>query len=117
MQGPHWNETAVIVTWDDFGGWYDHVKPPVEKCANGSFYNVGFRLPALVISPYAKTEVIHTVTEQASIPKLVEDLFGMPRMADLDPHARDARAGSMMDAFDFTQAPKPPLVLPLRTCP
>ena len=117
MQGPHWNETAIIVTWDDFGGWYDHVKPPVEKCANGSFYNVGFRLPALVISPYAKTEVIHTVTEQASIPRLVEDLFGMPRMADLDPHARDARAGSMMDAFDFTQAPKPPLVLPLRTCP
>ena len=62
-----------------------------------------------MISPYAKTEVIHTVTEQASIPRLVEDLFGMPRMADLDPHARDARAGSMMDAFDFTQAPKPPL--------
>jgi phospholipase C len=117
MQGPHWNETAIIITWDDFGGFYDHVKPPVEKCANGAFFNVGFRLPALVISPYAKNEVIHTVTEQASIPRLVEDLFGMPRMADRDPHARDARAGSMMDAFDFTQPPRDPLVLQTRTCP
>lgn len=117
MQGPHWNETAIIVTWDDFGGWYDHVKPPVEKCSNGQFFNVGFRLPALVISPYAKQGVIHTVTEQASIPKLVEDLFGLPRMSTLDPHARDDRAGSMMDAFDFTQPPRPPLVLPIRTCP
>ena len=117
MQGPHWNETAIILTWDDFGGWYDHVKPPVEKCANGQFFNVGFRLPALVISPYAKQAVIKTVTEQASIPRLVEDLFGMPRMATLDPNARDAKVGSMMDAFDFTQAPRPPLVLPQRTCP
>ena len=117
MQGPHWNETAIIVTWDDFGGWYDHVKPPVEKCANGTFFNVGFRLPALVISPYAKQEVIHTVTEQASIPKLVEDLFGMPRMNALDPHARDEKAGSMLDAFDFTQPPRAPLILQQRTCP
>jgi len=117
MSGPHWNETAIIVTWDDFGGWYDHVKPPVEKCPNGQFFNVGFRLPALVISPYAKQEVIHTVTEQASIPKLVEDLFGMPRMHALDPHARDEKAGSMMDAFDFTQPPRAPLLLQQRTCP
>ena len=117
MAGPHWNETAIIVTWDDFGGWYDHVKPPVEKCPNGQFFNVGFRLPALVISPYAKQEVIHTVTEQASIPKLVEDLFGMPRMHALDPHARDEKAGSMMDAFDFTQPPRAPLLLQQRTCP
>jgi phospholipase C len=117
MQGPHWNETAIIITWDDFGGWYDHVAPPIEKCANGQWFNVGFRLPALVISPYAKQEVIHTVTEQASIPRLVEDLFGMPRMADVDPNARDERAGSMMDAFDFTQAPRAPLILQQRTCP
>ena len=117
MQSPHWNETAIIITWDDFGGWYDHVAPPVEKCANGAFFNVGFRLPALLISPYAKNEVIHTVTEQASIPKLVEDLFGMPRMADVDPHARDERAGSMMDGLDFTQPPRAPLILQPRTCP
>jgi phospholipase C len=117
MQGPHWDETAIVLTWDDFGGFYDHVVPPVEMCPNGTFFNPGFRLPALVISPYAKQEVIHTVTEQASVPRLVEDLFGMPRMADRDPHARDARVGSMLDAFDFTQAPRPPLVLQERTCP
>jgi phospholipase C len=117
MQSPYWPETAIIITWDDFGGWYDHVAPPIEKCANGEWFNVGMRLPALVISPYAKKAVIHTVTEQASIPRLVEDLFGMPRMHALDPHARDAKAGSMLDAFDFTQAPRDPLILQQRTCP
>ena len=117
MQGPHWNETAVILTWDDFGGFYDHVAPAVERCANGQWFNPGFRLPALVISPYAKTGVIKTVTEQASIPKLVEDLFRGIRMHDMDPNARDAKVGSMLDAFDFTQSPKPPLVLTQRTCP
>jgi len=117
MTGPHWNETAIVLTWDDFGGFYDHVAPPVEKCANGDWFNPGFRLPALVISPYAKQAVIKTVTEQASVPRLVEDLLALPRMADRDPHARDARVGSMLDAFDFEQAPRAPLVLTPRTCP
>jgi len=117
MQGPHWNETAIILTWDDFGGFYDHVAPTVEKLTNGTFFNTGFRLPALVISPYAKTQVVKTKTEQASVPKLVEELWGMPMMSDTDPNARDGRVGSMLDAFDFTQAPKPPLVLTPRTCP
>jgi len=117
MNGPHWNETAIVITWDDWGGFYDHVAPPVEKCANGNWFNVGFRLPALVISPYAKKQLIKTVTEQASIPRLVAELFGMPFMSDSDPHARDGRAGSMLDAFDFTQAPRAPLILQTRTCP
>ncbi len=117
MQGPHWNETAIILTWDDFGGFYDHVPPPVEKLSNGSFFNTGFRLPALVISPYAKTKVVKTITEQASVPKLVEELWGMPMMSATDPNARDGKVGSMLDAFDFTQAPKAPLVLTTRTCP
>ncbi|MEO7094800.1 MAG: alkaline phosphatase family protein [Polyangiales bacterium] len=46
MAGKHWNETAIILTWDDFGGFYDHVPPAVEKLTNGSFFNTGFRLPA-----------------------------------------------------------------------
>jgi phospholipase C len=117
MKGPHWNETAIVITWDDFGGFYDHVKPHVEKLANGAFFNTGFRLPALVISPYAKQGVIKTVTEQASIPKLVEELWGLPMMSDADPHARDGAAGSMLDAFDFTQPPRDPLILTPRTCP
>jgi len=117
MQGPHWNETAIIVTWDDFGGWYDHVKPTVEMLTNGTFFNSGFRIPALVISPYAVTGVVKTHTEHASVPKLVEELWGLPMMSATDPNARDGSAGSMMGAFDFTQAPKPPLVLQTRTCP
>jgi phospholipase C len=117
MSGPHWNETAIIVTWDDFGGWYDHVKPTVEVLTNGTYFNGGFRIPALVISPYAQTKVVKTVTEHASIPKLVEELWGMPMMSDTDPHARDGHSNTMMDAFDFTQAPKPPLLLTTRTCP
>ncbi|HEY0252155.1 MAG TPA: alkaline phosphatase family protein [Kofleriaceae bacterium] len=117
MQGPHWKETAIIITWDDFGGWYDHVKPTVEMLSNGTFFNSGFRIPALVISPYAKTGVVKTKTEHASVPKLVEELWGMPMMSDTDANARDGKAGSMMDAFDFTQEPKQPLVLTTRTCP
>ena len=117
MQGPHWKETAIVITWDDFGGFYDHVAPHVEKLGNGTFFNTGFRLPALVISPYARQAVIKTVTEQASIPRLVEELWGLPMMSDTDPNARDGRAGSMLDAFDFTQAPRAPLILTRRTCP
>ncbi|HTJ42588.1 MAG TPA: alkaline phosphatase family protein [Kofleriaceae bacterium] len=117
MKGPHWNETAIVITWDDFGGFYDHVKPTIEKLADGSFYNTGFRLPALVISPYARQGVIKTVTEQASVPRLVEELWGLPMMSDTDPNARDGRAGSMLGAFDFTQPPRAPLVLEKRTCP
>ncbi|HEY1546421.1 MAG TPA: alkaline phosphatase family protein [Kofleriaceae bacterium] len=117
MSGPHWNETAIILTWDDFGGWYDHVKPTIETLTNGTYFNSGFRIPALIISPYAKTGVVTTHTEHASVPKLVEELWGMPMMSDTDPNARDGRSGSMMGAFDFTQAPKAPLMLTTRTCP
>ncbi|MFT3692057.1 MAG: alkaline phosphatase family protein [Kofleriaceae bacterium] len=117
MSGPHWNETAIILTWDDFGGWYDHVKPAVETLTNGTYFNIGFRIPALIISPYAQTKVVKTVTEHASVPKLVEELWGMPMMSATDPNSRDGRAGSMLDAFDFTQTPKEPLILQTRTCP
>ena len=93
------------------------MKPRIEKLADGSVFNTGFRLPAIVISPYAKQGVVKTVTEQASVPKLVEELWGLPMMSDTDPHARDGKAGSMLEAFDFTQAPRAPLVLDKRTCP
>jgi phospholipase C len=117
MQSNIWNDSIVIVTWDDWGGNYDHVVPPVEACANGAAFYGGFRLPILLISPFAKKgTVAHTPTEQASIPKLIEELWGMPRMAARDPHARDAKAGSLLEAFDFTQAPAAPLVLTPRTC-
>ncbi len=125
MKSKYWPEMAIIFTYDDYGGWYDHVKPTVELCTNGDFFHTGFRLPAMIISPYAKTGFVdHTKTEHASIPRLIEDLFGLPRMT-ANPKApwnkyvpRDATAGSMMGAFDFTQPPRPAFIRTKRTdCP
>jgi phospholipase C len=118
MKLPQWNEMAIVVTWDDWGGWYDHVAPPVRKCANGQVFQAGFRLPAIVISPYAKKGfVLKDVLEQASVPRLVEELWGMEFMTKRDPHARDGVVGSMMGAFDFAQTPRPPMPLTKKTCP
>jgi hypothetical protein len=118
MRTPQWKEMAIILTWDDWGGFYDHAAPTVHKCANGQVFQQGFRLPAIIISPYAKKGyVLKTPAEQASVPKLIEDLWGMAYMAKRDPRARDATAGSLMGALDFTQAPRTPLLLSPRTCP
>jgi len=118
MKLPQWKEMAIVITWDDWGGFYDHVAPPVKTCKNGQTFQEGFRLPALVVSPYAKKGfVLKTPLEQASIPRLVEDLWGMQYMDKRDPHARDGTAGSMMDAFDFTQTARDPLLLTKQTCP
>jgi phospholipase C len=118
MQSSYWNETAVLITWDDWGGWYDHMAPAAEFCPNGAFFYPGFRVPLVIISPWAKHGyVLTTVTEHASIPRLVEELFGLPFMTARDPHARDAKVGSLMGAFDFTQTPQQPLILQPLTCP
>lgn len=117
MKGPHWNEMAIVVTWDDWGGFYDHVAPPVRRCANGHYVGPGFRVPALIVSPYArKGYVLRTPTEQASVPRLVAELFGMPFLTTRDRHARDAEVGSLMEAFDFAQPPRPPVPLS-QSCP
>src|SRR5204862_6790300 len=102
MSSPHWSQMAIVLAWDDWGGFYDHVPPPVEKCSNGNFYSPGFRLPAILISAYAKQGVVvHDVTEQASVPKLASDLWGARTLHSIHPYARDEKAGSMMGAFDF----------------
>jgi phospholipase C len=108
MRGPDWPSTAIIVTWDDFGGFYDHVPPPaVDELGYGP------RVPLLVISPYAKEGVVsHTVYEFASVLQLIETRF---RLKALTP--RDVEANSLLDLFDFSQTPAPPLVRPLRACP
>lgn len=117
MKLPQWKEMAIVVTWDDWGGFYDHVAPKVHKCANGQIFQAGFRLPAIVISPYAKKGfVLQTPTEQASVPRLVEELWGMEFMTKRDPNARDGTSGSMLGAFDFNQPPRDPLLLTPRVC-
>lgn len=119
MNSEYWKDTAILFTMDDFGGWYDHVPPPrIDGCDKVKPYGLGFRLPLLVISPYAKPGfVFKEVSEQASVVRFVEKVFGATKtLADTDPAARDKDANDLMNAFDFTQKPLPPLVLKTRTC-
>jgi len=108
MQGPYWDSTAIFVTWDDFGGFYDHVPPPqLDE------YGLGPRVPLLIISPYAlPNHVSSTQYEFASFLKFVEERFGLASLT-----SRDASANDMLDSFDFSQNPLPPLVLQTRPCP
>ncbi|MCU1302958.1 MAG: Phospholipase [Candidatus Sulfotelmatobacter sp.] len=108
MQGPDWNTTAIFITWDDFGGFYDHVPPPAVDT-----FGLGPRVPMLIISPYAKQGYIsHTQYEFSSVLKFIEELYGLPPLT-----TRDANANDTTDSFDFTQAPRQPLVLQPRHCP
>ena len=102
MQGPNWNTTAIFVSWDDWGGFYDHVNPPqVDQ------YGLGIRVPGLVISPYARQGFVdHKTYSFESWLRIVEERFGVTPMT-----ARDSTAGDMIDSFDFTQTPRPPMVL------
>lgn len=93
-----WDSTAVFVVWDDWGGLYDHVPPPYRD-----YDGLGFRVPLLVISPYAKKNYVsHVQYESAGILTFAEDVFGLGRLA-----AADARATSpAADCFDFKQRPR-----------
>ncbi|HSQ67869.1 MAG TPA: alkaline phosphatase family protein [Polyangiaceae bacterium] len=120
MQSGYWKDTAILFTMDDFGGWYDHVAPPRQYGCNPSQpYGLGFRLPLIVISPYARPGyVFKGVSEQASIARFIERVFGSQKtLHDLDPAAQDAQANDLFGAFDFAQTPLAPLVLQDRTCP
>ena len=123
MTGPEWNSTAVLLTWDDWGGFYDHVVPPVVD-QNG----FGLRVPGMVISPYAKHGVIdHQLISQDAYVKFVEDLFlGGARIdpasdgrPDPRPDIREnlPQVGSLLADFDFSQSPSPPAPLPVNPAP
>jgi len=119
MQSPYWADTAILFTMDDFGGWYDHVPPPRQYgCDVTQPYGLGFRLPLIVISPYAKPGFIfHEVSEQASIARFVERVFGATTtLSAMDPAAQDGQANDLFGAFDFAQEPLPPLVLQQQLC-
>jgi phospholipase C len=112
INSPYWEHAAVIITWDDFGGWYDHVPPPQQYGCDATHpYGLGFRLPAIIVSPWVKHGVFHGVSEQASVVRLVEELFGaqgsVGALHAADARARDDVAGSLLDAFDFNQQPLP----------
>jgi phospholipase C len=107
MRSPMWQDTAIFITWDDYGGFYDHVPPPdVDRMG------FGFRVPLLVISPYTVDGTVsHEGGEFSSVIRFIEDNWNLrPYLT-----ARDRNATPMMSAFDFTQPPRPPDPLPLRT--
>ena len=94
-----WNSTAILVVWDDWGGWYDHVAPPGPR----SFGGLGFRVPFIIVSPYAKRGyVTHAQYEFGSIIRFVEDNRSLPRLGTTDVRAADF----VNDVFDFSQPPR-----------
>lgn len=108
MNSPLWSSTAIVLTWDDFGGFYDHVPPPHE-----SQFSLGPRVPAIVISPYSKPHLIdHSQYDFRSIVKFVEEQFALPHEAKYD-----RSVNSLGGMLDTAQTPIKPLVLQPQTCP
>ncbi len=123
MQGPDWDSTVILLSWDDWGGFYDNVVPP-QVDQNG----YGLRVPGMVISPYAKRGFIdHQVLSHDAYVKFMEDIFlGGQRLdpstdgrPDPRPDVREnaSQLGNLLADFDFTQPPRPPVVLPLHPAP
>ncbi|MDQ1475854.1 MAG: hypothetical protein QOE62_1083 [Actinomycetota bacterium] len=119
MSGPNWDSTAIFLAWDDWGGFYDHVPPP-RVDVNG----YGLRVPGIVISPYAKRGFVdHQTLSFDAYAKFIEDVFlGGQRLnprsdgrPDPRPTVREnvAILGDLAKDFDFNQAPRPPVVLPV----
>lgn len=107
MQGPQWESTAVFLTWDDFGGFYDHVAPPAVD-----HFGFGPRVPLIIISPWVRRgHITHTTLEFSSLLKFIELRFALDPLTD-----RDERANSLIDSFDFGRHPLGPLVLSKRRC-
>jgi len=99
-----WNSTAIFIMWDDWGGWFDPVAPPYED-----YDGLGFRVPLLVVSPYAKKNyVTHVQYETASVLRFTEDNFGLAQLAAADTRAADPGP----DVFDFTASPRPFVPIP-----
>ncbi len=103
MKSPYWSRSAFLWTYDDWGGWYDHVPPP-----NVDDHGYGFRVPALLVSAYARPGVIdHTELDYTSALKFIEENWGLAPLA-----TRDAAANSIVGAFDFEQPPRPARFVP-----
>ena len=128
---PEWNSTAVVITWDDSDGWFDHVMGPIvnqsdsvldgltstNTCGSGvsslagiqSRCGYGPRIPFLVISPFAKSNFVsHTVIDQSSVVRFIEDNWQLPRIGN---GSFDVIAGSIENMFEFKREPSPPVFL------
>jgi phospholipase C len=110
MASPYWDNTAIFVTWDDWGGFYDHVVPPVVDA-----YGLGPRVPLLVISPWAKPGYIsHVQAEFSSLAKFVLENWSLPSLGERDALSETS---DLSDFFDFTQTPIAPSTMPQMVAP
>jgi phospholipase C len=107
MRSPMWKDTVIFITWDDWGGFYDHVPPrQIDP------FGYGIRVPLLVISPYARSGWIdHVEGEFSSVLRFIEDNWGLAQLTN-----RDRLAHDLSYDFDFAAPPRPPTPLPMRTC-
>jgi len=103
-QSKYWNSTTIFIAWDDWGGFYDHVSPPQTDNMG-----LGFRVPVLVVGPYAKRGYVSHVTHESSgFLRYMEEVFSLPTLG-----TRDTTADDFRDCFDYTQHPTP--FFPLHT--
>ncbi len=101
-ESPYWDTTAIVVLWDDWGGWYDDLPPPQPD-----FVGLGIRVPCIVISPYAKAGYVsHTQYEFGSTLKFIEEAFHLSALGPVARGYSDTRAHSLTDSFDFKQKPR-----------
>jgi phospholipase C len=117
MRSPDWNSSAIFISWDDWGGFYDHVRPPH---VDGQGY--GLRVPGMLISPYARRGVVdhQTLSFDAYLKFIEDDFLGGARLdpstdgrPDPRPDVREAapQLGNLFSEFDFSQPPRPPFIL------
>jgi phospholipase C len=108
--GPSWKDSAVFLTWDDWGGFYDHV-PPTQI----DTYGLGFRVPLLVVSPYAKAgHIDHVRAEFSSVLRFIETDFQVASLTDRD---KEGNTTDLTQFFDWSQKPLPLPALETRKCP
>jgi phospholipase C len=107
VASPAWSSTVILYTYDEAGGFFDHVPPPDDACLarpqDSMFHELGTRVPLIAISPWARRHYVsHTRKEHASITRFIEAVYDLPALT-----ARDANADALLDMFDFTCAPGP----------
>ena len=113
VKGGLWSRVAIFVTWDCWGGWYDHVDPPnveawklptPQPCYDGTQFRYGSRVGCLVLSPFARSGYISkSLHSHVSLVRFCESIFGLPTL-----NQRDAKADDMSDCFNFNRSPAPP---------
>jgi len=102
MKSPYWHDTVVVITWDDYGGFYDHVPPPQVDD-----YGYGPRVPTLIVSPYARRgHVDHTQYDFTSVLRFIEERFSLPALT-----SRDKQANSIGKSLNSKGTPLPPFLI------